>query len=180
MATKVRNVLAAAVFLALLASSAAADAAPTDDAPVEDASVEDVGALGAEEAAQAAAESARRADCVTRGFDVQALDCRLCEDLGAFLEQATEGDKKKENAVRAVDADCRACCTDFELAAREDAAIHAQYARAALEVCKRRLERYPKVANFVHNRAPQEHPQLEIAVQTTWRHTSYYTTSLTD
>jgi hypothetical protein len=159
MLLKLRKVLALAAFLALVATSAAADAAHEADKAAVETPTEDLADLLAQEAA------ARREDCETRGFDSQALDCRMCADLTAFLVQATEGSEDKEEAVRVVDADCRACCTDFELEAREDAAVHAQHPRAALEVCKRRLERYPKVSNFVLNRAPQEHPQLEISVR---------------
>lgn len=156
MPLKMHKVLAAAAFLALVATSAAA--AATHEG--EEVAVEDpTETLAAREAV------VRRADCETRGFDAQALDCRLCADLTAFLAHATEGKDGKEKAARAVEADCRACCADFELAAREDAAVQAQHPRAALEVCKRRLERYPKVSNFVLNRAPQEHPQLEISVR---------------
>ncbi|OWZ11541.1 hypothetical protein PHMEG_00015419 [Phytophthora megakarya] len=111
------------------------------------------------EASSASAASSERLErCATLGFDVEALDCRLCDELGSFLAAKTSK-KTKLEAVESVTTDCGDCCSDFsklvELEGR-------RYAQATLAVSPQRLKRYPKVANFVEHQAKQiERLQVE-------------------
>ena len=90
--------------------------------------------------------------CATLGFDVYALDCRLCTDLTTFLTSAAtiDADSSKIKSVKNVGQECQKCCSDF---ARVVAAEDRRYAKAVLAVSHYRLKRYPTVASFVEHHA---------------------------
>ncbi|RLN53672.1 hypothetical protein BBJ28_00014812 [Nothophytophthora sp. Chile5] len=116
------------------------------------------------------AESPRPAlleSCAALGFDADALDCRLCHELELFLEPSAQSELKAA-AAREVTRECQTCCSD--LAAQLEAAASHRHAHAVLAVSMRRLKRYPKVANFVQQRAAQI-ARLEVK-ETNARHPS--------
>ncbi|CEG45245.1 Selenoprotein [Plasmopara halstedii] len=91
--------------------------------------------------------------CTTLGFDTDALDCRLCDELSSFLVSATPEKKKKtDRAITAVTKECRECCTDFSKVLEAEGR---RYSKVALVVNRLRLKRYPKVANFLEHQAEQ-------------------------
>ncbi|KAE9019851.1 hypothetical protein PR003_g12797 [Phytophthora rubi] len=95
--------------------------------------------------------SARLERCATLGFDADALDCRLCDDLSTYLSSTKSTKKKsKQKAVDLVTTECRDCCSDFSKVLEAEGRRHA---KVVLAVSQRRLKRYPKVANFVEHRA---------------------------
>ncbi|EGZ23304.1 hypothetical protein PHYSODRAFT_295759 [Phytophthora sojae] len=104
------------------------------------------------DAASAPAEaSARLERCAMLGFDADALDCRLCDDLSTYLGSVKSTKKKpKQKAVDLVTSECRDCCSDFSKVLEAEGR---RYAKAVLAVSQHRLKRYPKVANFVEHQA---------------------------
>lgn len=85
------------------------------------------------------------------GFDADALDCRLCDDLSTYLGSVKSTKKKpKQKAVDLVTSECRDCCSDFSKVLEAEGR---RYAKAVLAVSQHRLKRYPKVANFVEHQA---------------------------
>ncbi|RLN86297.1 hypothetical protein BBJ28_00001839 [Nothophytophthora sp. Chile5] len=105
--------------------------------------------------------------CAALGFDADALDCRLCHELELFLEPSAQSELKAA-AAREVTEECQTCCSD--LAAQLEAAASHRHVHAVLAVSMRRLKRYPKVANFVQQRAAQI-ARLEVK-ETNARHPS--------
>lgn len=113
------------------------------------------------EASQASATSTERLDhCATLGFDVDALDCRACDDLSTFLTSAKSTKKLKSKSVDLVTKECQECCSDFSEVLEAEGR---RYAKVVLAVSQRRLKRHPKVANFVEHQAPQI-KRLEVQV----------------
>ncbi|CAI5713137.1 unnamed protein product [Peronospora effusa] len=86
--------------------------------------------------------------CATLGFDVNALDCRLCDDLSTFLTSKTT--TSKIETVKIVGQECQKCCSDFSRALEAE---DRRYANVVLAVSQYRLKRYPTVANFVEHQA---------------------------
>lgn len=161
-----------AVSALALALAAAEDPSVSDQQEQAFADVLDASAVG-DESEVDAERAARRAQCLTRGFEVEALDCGLCEQLAAFLESGVAGSSAVEQGksdvelkeVSQVASECRECCTDFGAgAALGVGATRHQFARVELEVCTCKFQRYPKVADFVNNRAAA-HPRLEVKVR---------------
>ncbi|KAG1705582.1 hypothetical protein DVH05_003269 [Phytophthora capsici] len=108
----------------------------------------------APEGSSASVVSTERLDrCTTLGFDADALDCRLCDDLSTFLTSKVSKKKsKKTKSVENVVTECQECCSDFSKVLEAEGR---RYPKVALAVNRRRLKRYPKVANFVENHADQ-------------------------
>jgi hypothetical protein len=112
---------------------------------------------GAQEATEPAVDassspqvSSERLDrCATLGFDADALDCRLCDELSTFLT-AKSRSTKSATSVDSVTGECQDCCSDFSKVLEAEGR---RYPIAVLAVSRRRLKRYPKVANFVEHQA---------------------------
>lgn len=110
-------------------------------------------------------------ECLAIGYDLEALDCRLCNllALSVSMQQSNgfpTGDSPEEVAIREKQfaseravATCQKCCTDVE--AIEALATKQQYARVVLEVCTCKFGRLPKIANFVQQHA-SKHDRLEV------------------
>ncbi|CAI5722431.1 unnamed protein product [Peronospora destructor] len=91
--------------------------------------------------------------CATLGFDVNALDCRLCDDLSTFLTATTsKTTTSKSTSVQLIGQECQKCCLDFSRAVEAE---DRRYAKAVLAVNPYRLKRYPRVANFVEHQASE-------------------------
>ncbi|POM71029.1 Hypothetical protein PHPALM_12458 [Phytophthora palmivora] len=116
-----------------------------------------VACVAAQEAPEASSEASSASiastehleHCAALGFDVDALDCRLCDELEAFLARKTSK-KAKLKAVDTVSHECRTCCSDFSKVVEAEGR---RYAKVVLAVAQNRLKRYPKVANFVEQQA---------------------------
>ncbi|KAI9909910.1 hypothetical protein PsorP6_010484 [Peronosclerospora sorghi] len=96
----------------------------------------------------------RVTQCTTRGFDADALDCRLCDALSTFLTSSTSQDQAKRDAVDRIGHECQDCCSDFSKVLEAEGR---RYAKAVLAVSPYRLKWYPKVAHFVEKQAAQFH-----------------------
>ncbi|KAL4106844.1 hypothetical protein PRIC1_004883 [Phytophthora ramorum] len=94
--------------------------------------------------------------CATLGFDADALDCRLCEELSTFLTKSTKTKSAtkltKTKSVDLVTHECRDCCSDLTNLLEAEGR---RYPQAVLALSRRRLKRYPKLANFVEHQAEQ-------------------------
>ncbi|KAL3673003.1 hypothetical protein V7S43_002300 [Phytophthora oleae] len=105
------------------------------------------------ESSSASVVSTERLDrCATLGFDADALDCGLCDDLSTFLTSKVPKKKSKAKSAKNVVQECQECCSDFSKVLEAEGR---RYPKVALAVNSRRLKRYPKVANFVENHAEQ-------------------------
>ncbi|CAI7762803.1 unnamed protein product [Closterium sp. NIES-53] len=81
-------------------------------------------------------------ECEALGFTGLAL-CSDCDQLATFVKDAK------------LEAECRSCCvTDEDTSAQ-------QYASAVLEVCMRRVQWMPVVAEFIETKAPS-FPNLQV------------------
>ncbi|RLN58264.1 hypothetical protein BBJ29_008669 [Phytophthora kernoviae] len=90
--------------------------------------------------------------CTSLGFDADALDCKLCEDLSTFLKPRLQSVKSKTLAAKSLLEECQNCCSDLQKTLGGD--VGRRFSSVVLGVSKRRLKRYPKVASFVEHRAP--------------------------
>ncbi|EEY68680.1 uncharacterized protein PITG_18991 [Phytophthora infestans T30-4] len=90
--------------------------------------------------------------CTTLGFDADALDCQLCDDLSSFLAPKASKKKLKQKSVEKVTKECKECCSDFSKVLEAEGR---RYPKVVLAVDPRRLKRYPKLANFVEHQAEQ-------------------------
>ncbi|KAG7382014.1 hypothetical protein PHYPSEUDO_005375 [Phytophthora pseudosyringae] len=90
--------------------------------------------------------------CATLGFDADALDCRLCDELSTFLTPTASKTTSKKKAAKKVAKECQECCSDFSKVLEAEGR---RYPKVALAVNPHRLKRYPKVANFVERQAEQ-------------------------
>ncbi|KAG7389097.1 hypothetical protein PHYBOEH_007574 [Phytophthora boehmeriae] len=97
------------------------------------------------------ASSDRLQRCTSLGFDADALDCKLCDDLSSFLNPRVEGAKSKVLAAKSLLGECQNCCSDLQKTLGGD--VGRQYPTVVLGVSSQRLKRYPKVASFVEHRA---------------------------
>ena len=99
-----------------------------------------------------AADATERLErCAALGFDVEALDCRLCSDLSTFLTTSTSA--KRASKTRVVDRvcqECQECCSDFSTVLE---AQGRRYRNVVLAWSPGRWRRYPKVAHFVEHEA---------------------------
>ncbi|CAH0475406.1 unnamed protein product [Peronospora belbahrii] len=90
--------------------------------------------------------------CATLGYDIHALDCRLCDELATYLTSTTLQYSVKKKRVTSVTQECHECCSNFSKVLEAEGR---RYVKAVLAVSQYRLRRYPKVANFVEHHAPQ-------------------------
>ncbi|ETO67745.1 hypothetical protein, variant 2, partial [Phytophthora nicotianae P1976] len=113
-------------------------------------SAQEVPTSAAEPSTTPSVSSERLDHCATLGFDADALDCRLCDDLSTFLTPRASKKKLKQKSVDKVTKECQECCSDFSKVLEAEGR---RYPKVALAVDRRRLKRYPKVANFVDHQA---------------------------
>ncbi|TDH69200.1 hypothetical protein CCR75_008703 [Bremia lactucae] len=94
-----------------------------------------------------------RNECALLGFDVEALDCRLCDTLASFLAPvAAKAQTNGAKAVQKVTQECHECCSDLSKVLEAEGR---RFYKAVLAVNQYRLKRYPKVANFLEHQAKQ-------------------------
>ena len=97
-------------------------------------------------------------ECAALGFKSEVLDCRSCDRMVASMQEELTSAAQKR-ALGALASECKQCCADLDVI--DNGAE--EYDHAVFEVCKCKYGRYPKVADFIRNRAEQ-FTRLEIKV----------------